>query len=627
MAESTPSRALLLLELGRVGASLADAVVAGEVVAALAASHEARRLRAALAHAPEVGLADPELAELAGAAVAARGAVAIVGAWRARALPSPAELAASPLGIAVLADHLLPATWDVVRDLLVLVAPVAPALLEHLAAIGQARIIVVGEPAPPADAIAVADAAGAVAAVRAMAERPPERVLVRDLAGGDPAAADAIATAVHGALSDLRVHRNTVAQFSTTWLRQGLANLPAIAAAPSVDAIGDGLAGVPFVMVAPGPSLARNVAALRGLRGRAIVCAVSHALRPLRAAGVVPDLVIAVDPQDLRYHFAPGDLDGVTALINAVTVHPGLFALPGPRVLTLAGNGAIDRWLYEAVGGGAEVGGGGSVATTAVALALRWRCEPIVTVGLDLSYADGRVYATGSTDGEARLERHADGTISVAGWSEGFREMRAGQAAPARERVVELPGWHGGTVTSSVAFAMFHRWFVETATHTLGVRLVNCTEGGAAIAGMEHRALADEIAGWSATVDVPAAIAAAYARLDVERRRAGAARWRRRVERELRGAGRLAARGAALARRGDPRTEARLQVIEAEVARRLEPHGFVAMPAQGAIGDAVDLAHREVGRERLLAASGQLLAAAAATCRAVATAFAEVGRG
>jgi hypothetical protein len=55
MAESTPTCGApqTLAELGHAGASLADAVVAdGDLLAALAASHEARRLRAELARAP-----------------------------------------------------------------------------------------------------------------------------------------------------------------------------------------------------------------------------------------------------------------------------------------------------------------------------------------------------------------------------------------------------------------------------------------------------------------------------------------------------------------------------------------------------------------------------------------------
>ena len=43
-------------------------------------------------------------------------------------------------------------------------------------------------------------------------------------------------------------------------------------------------------------------------------------------AGIVPDLVLTVDPQDVRYHFAGCDLSR-TCLVTAATAHP---ALPAP---------------------------------------------------------------------------------------------------------------------------------------------------------------------------------------------------------------------------------------------------------------------------------------------------------
>src|SRR6185295_7556624 len=116
-----------------------------------------------------------------------------------------------------------------------------------------------------------------------------------------------------------------------TWIAQGATNLPAIARWPSVAHLGDRLAGVPMIICAPGPSLATNVEQLRAAQGKAIIVAFSHSLRALRASGITPDLVLTVDPQDVRYHFKPGDLDGVGAVVNGVTVHPGLYQLGAAR--------------------------------------------------------------------------------------------------------------------------------------------------------------------------------------------------------------------------------------------------------------------------------------------------------
>ena len=50
----------------------------------------------------------------------------------------------------------------------------------------------------------------------------------------------------------------------------------------------------------PRSSLSKNISFLKKLKGKALIICVLHALRPLRAAGVVPDIVIHTDPQNLK---------------------------------------------------------------------------------------------------------------------------------------------------------------------------------------------------------------------------------------------------------------------------------------------------------------------------------------
>ena len=107
-------------------------------------------------------------------------------------------------------------------------------------------------------------------------------------------------------------------------------------------------------------------------------------------------------------------------LVNAATVHPSLFELPAQRVLTLSANCAIDDWIFDGVGEDASVPGGGSVATSAFSLALRWGCDPIVFVGLDLSFPGGEYYVETSVDGAARASVDDDGHLAVKGWSAAF---------------------------------------------------------------------------------------------------------------------------------------------------------------------------------------------------------------
>ncbi len=599
----------LLSDLGELGDALRAGIETDDVVAAISATMQLRSTRAAFERVEAPLAIAGNLAELGimqeamGHVVRARSAEAMMNDWLARPIPGDAVLVETPLGVAVLADSLLPAVWDFETDLVVLVgAPLAP-VAEVLADLGQKRIVLVGD-VPSTPAISIREIDEVAPAIRTLISGPPARYAVRAYAGQDAEYVAKIHQETRNAVSDLRIHRNTVHAFSRTWLEQGLANLPAIAAAPSIADIGDRFAGKPMVIVAPGPSLKHNAAQLAALKGRAIITAFSHSLKPVLAAGVVPDLVITVDPQDVRYHFANCDLS-TTCVVNAATVHPSLFELPAGRFLTLSSNSAIDNWIFDGFGADATAPGGGSVATSAFSIALKWRCDPIVFVGLDLSFPGGEYYVATSSDGNARAVVDANGVMRVEGWSSGFRAMKAsGGPSAAPERHIELPGWHGGTVPSSFMFSMFHRWFVDRMKSVTDSRVYNCTEGGAFIAGMTHVPLAEVAATLVEPIDVTASLEAASVTLDAARRSRFVEHLAR-FTRGLRRARKLAKLVRAHIAKGN--TGPRLERLEQQLAATMRPLEFASMLAQREVDRADDIARRPSTEREFLAATTSLM--------------------
>ncbi len=598
-----------LEEIAHLGDLLVASIEREDMITTIATMMQLRRTRTDITRvdASSRGLDDvaPEaLATLRDAVVRSHQIDEMMRSWLARPLPSDEQLLDTPLGVVVLADSMLPTAWDFERDLAVLVGNELAPVAQILADLGQHRIAFIGEGDVPASVITLRTAEELGAAMATMTPMAPNQVSLRAMNGADADLVAKCSTMARDGLSDLRVHQNTVAMFSRTWIDQGVTNLPALARSASIDAVGDRFAGKPMVIVAPGPSLAKNIDQLRELQGKVIICCFSHSLKPVIAAGITPDVIVSADPQDVRYHFASLDTSS-SFLVNAATVHPSLFELPSRGTMTMAANGAIDDWVFEMLDEPTPaLVGGGSVATTAFSLAMRWKCEPVVFLGLDLSFPGGKYYVATSSDGDARAEVSTDGTMKVAGWSAGFHAMKAagGPKAPT-ERLVELPGWSGGTVPSSFMFGLFRRWFIDAMNHYSNVAVYNCTEGGCYIDGMEHVPFASVRDSLATTVDARAVLDEVTA-VDATARMRTAKRGLATRITHLRRARQLATRAIDMILSGASDRE--LRRVERILADALRPIELVSLVAQRDIDRAITIASHDATEAAYLAASKSL---------------------
>lgn len=518
-----------------------------------------------------------------------------VRAWLSRpAEASAEELLHTPAGVARLADALLPTAWDRERDLLVLVGAGGGLLARELLARGQEQVLVfLPEGAPDDDLPRKVVSCRTLAELRVSVEQlpvVPRRGITHRLAGASAELQAEVGAILKSAIEAVLTNRNTIERHGAVWVRQGLDNLPAIASWPSITALANGsFAGTPCVIVAAGPSLDKNLHLLPALKGKALIIALNRSLGALHRAGVVPDLVMIVDPADLRYHFEGVPVAPIGALVLGATVHPSLYELPARRILTYAGNSRLEHWIYSGLGESAELDSAGSVATSAFTLALTWGCDPITLVGQDLAFQGTQVYAAMAPDGSARVQVSADGQSFVTdNYSAELARLPTygGPQSPA-QRLLELPGYHGGTVQTSFSLRLFHRWFETTAQavaqRPTPPRLLNCTEGGAYIEGMEHLPLAEAIARhMQAPLDVEGRLEGAVAGMDRAARRA---RMRAQVE-EMHDAVatcvHLARRCARLAEKTLRRPELlpKLDAAEKELVAALQPVLFISLLEQ-----------------------------------------------
>jgi hypothetical protein len=263
------------------------------------------------------------------------------------------------------------------------------------------------------------------------------------------------------------------------------------------------LAGRTAVVVSAGPSLDKNIAQLKELSGRAVIIAINQTVAGLRRAGVRADLVVAVDPLNVSYHFegcAPGEIG---TLFLGASVDPSLFRVPCDQIVNFSPSPLVEQWIYDFLGEDAAVGSGGTVSTGAIKLAAWLGCRTIISVGRDLALAGEKYYAESSADGGQDVTLTGDGQkISFGSYTRKLRLADGGGDAKAVQALLEsqvydlrqVRGFHGGMVTTTNLFLHELEQLRRTVAGLPEIRFINATEGGAYLEGMEHMSLREAAA-------------------------------------------------------------------------------------------------------------------------------------
>lgn len=309
--------------------------------------------------------------------------------------------------------------------------------------------------------------------------------------------------------------QNSVSERSRLMIESTMQNLPLLSELPVAMSRNDLLKGRPAFIVSAGPSLDRNIHLLEKAGARGAVMVVNTAAPAVKAAGVRADAICGIESLDVREGIT-GGVESADSLLLDISAHPENFKAGMAHVPTM--------WFFPAQEAYRQLCGmtganalpyGGSVATAAFSIAYNWGADPIVLLGQDLAYTDGRYYAR-NTPHEGLIAREEQGVIVVEGhpeWEEHFTRCGVKPVPRYRPRLT-VDAWGGGTVNSTHDMVSFRRWFEEAArqVNAAGRRLINATEGGAHIPGFDEIALAEVL---SQCQEQPTDLAAAAQTLSV----------------------------------------------------------------------------------------------------------------
>jgi len=170
--------------------------------------------------------------------------------------------------------------------------------------------------------------------------------------------------------------------------------------------------GATIAIAAPGPTLSEAVGPLRRLAaGGGLVIAISTALQPLARGGLVPDYVVMIDGLSID-PLTPAQRAtfGAVPLVYAAEVQRAtLEAWPGPRFAC-----ALERPRYAALQARRPLGAlwtEGTVAHSAVDLAVQLGAAEVQLFGLDFGYPGGESHARQTPDWQPQRRSERGRTV------------------------------------------------------------------------------------------------------------------------------------------------------------------------------------------------------------------------
>ena len=250
--------------------------------------------------------------------------------------------------------------------------------------------------------------------------------------------------------------------------RNNFMNLSEAFGLPGSERLFDKFTDVPTIIVAAGPSLDKNMEYLKRIKGRFPIIAVDTAYRHLLANGIKPDFVCAADSSyENSLDFVGVEDETEVILVAELMTHPDIFKVfKGRKIITTFGGG-----LYPQIGKFREPMGSlicwGSVTTMAFDLARKMGADPIIFIGFDLSFCDGRLHTRGSYSEDILYENLHQFTSMENETSEYICERGRFQ----------FMGDDGKLIYTDTNMKAYKDWFEDQFQHT-EAKIINATQGG-----------------------------------------------------------------------------------------------------------------------------------------------------
>ncbi|OGI21130.1 MAG: hypothetical protein A2287_09975 [Candidatus Melainabacteria bacterium RIFOXYA12_FULL_32_12] len=288
-----------------------------------------------------------------------------------------------------------------------------------------------------------------------------------------------------------------------SWTYCGIRHLPETIRHYDLESLRNKFKDKPAVIISAGPSLTKNIDILKDYKDKIVTFCVGTALKTTLNHKIEPDFLTVVEAQDCSFQIIGTDVSNTNVILQPMT-HRSFHDLSAKRHFNyLPNNDFTAKWLAKLFGINIDdYNNKGTVSMCALFSARIMGCNPIILIGQDLAYTDGKCYSSGSIFEKLKcVKNEKTGKFEIQTPDdladildpqgkypkEHIKELAKLRFDEITENLYQVKGQNGEMLWTEPGYAMFIRYFENAAADFADkTKFINSTEGGAYLEGFEH---------------------------------------------------------------------------------------------------------------------------------------------
>ncbi len=302
---------------------------------------------------------------------------------------------------------------------------------------------------------------------------------------------------------------------SYEWVREGVKNLPILKQSNDINVLRNAFKDIPAVVVSSGPSLDETVQALAKYKDYVIIIAVGNSYKTLAKYGIKPDFINFIEVYDNTNQLKDLDISDINLIAQPIA-NNNVFKLNWKNKFAFYSNNDIfAKWLSKIADFSIDdYENKGNVSYCAMYSAYMMGCNPIINLGLDLAFTDGKCYSASSPYSGLKLlkgkEEKNGGKyyVKIEDKEKFLKHYKSDDSVLSEEALLTrkrqelmngltfVKGQNGDLIPSNVNYESFIKFFEQFAydKSNAGIKFYNASPRGAVINGFENINLEEKLA-------------------------------------------------------------------------------------------------------------------------------------